>query len=369
SPYLRGYTVLTLAGLALFCPPAYTQRGGGGSPQGSGTPAGGSGRSPGGIGQTPSGNYPATPPAIFLNGRVMLEDGSPPPDRAAIVMLCSTRPRVEGHTDAKGYFTIQLGSPSPDALDDASVGGIRSPGLGDSSAAGGAFDGARSAFGSRDLIGCELKAQLPGYDSQSIELGSRQRLDNPNVGTILMRRLGQSEGSVVSATTLAAPKDARKAYEKGLDLLKKNKPAEAQASFEKAVENYPRYAIAWSELGKLQAVQGQPDAARASLERAIAADPKFVLLYVEMSEVEYRGQQWKELAETSGKAIALDAFHYPQALFFNAVANYNLHNLDRAEESARRAEKLDVNHKIPQISQLLARIQSDRQTASGAPAP
>ncbi|MBV9746193.1 MAG: hypothetical protein JO099_20730, partial [Acidobacteriia bacterium] len=89
SPYLRGCTVLTLAGLALVCPPAYTQRGGGGSPQGSGTPGGGSGSSPGGIGQTPTGNYPTTPPAIFLNGRVMLEDGSPPPDRAAIVMLCS----------------------------------------------------------------------------------------------------------------------------------------------------------------------------------------------------------------------------------------------------------------------------------------
>ena len=109
------------------------------------------------------------------------------------------------------------------------------------------------ARGHQRSIGCELRGQLAGYDSQSLELGVRERLDNPNVGTILMRRLGPDEGSTVSATTLAAPKDARKAYEKGLDAEKKNKLPDAQANLEKAVAAYPKYALAWMELGKVQA--------------------------------------------------------------------------------------------------------------------
>jgi tetratricopeptide (TPR) repeat protein len=183
-----------------------------------------------------------------------------------------------------------------------------------------------------------------------------------------MRRMGQSPGTTVSATTLAAPKDARKAFEKGVDLAKKKKLPEAQADLEKAVGLYPRYAIAWSELGQVQAAQGQLEAARNSFNQSIAADPKFVVPYVEISALEYRARRWQELADTSEKVVSLDPFHYPQTVFLNAVANYNLHNIDRAEESARRAQKLDVNHQIPQISHVLGVILAERHNYAAAAA-
>ena len=53
----------------------------------------------------------------------------------------------------------------------------------------------------------------------------------------------------VSATTLAAPKNAKKAFQKGLELVKKKKLDEAQASFQQAVQTYPKYAGAWFEFG------------------------------------------------------------------------------------------------------------------------
>ena len=356
---------LGLAALVLGNVPAFGQRGGGAPPPAGGTSPGSStGRTPTGtIGQTPNPTYPQGPGRpIFLSGRVMLEDGTVPPGHVTIERVCGATIRVEANADMKGYFSFQLGAPTGDVFPDASIGGGLRGEPGDPV-------GSRTAgISERDLINCDLRARLAGYESQSIQLGTRRALDNPDVGTILLRPLGQSPGTTISATTLTAPKDARKAFEKGLDLEKKKKLPEAQTDLEKAVALYPQYAIAWSELGRIQATQGQVDAARNSFNQSISADPKFVVPYVEIAALEYRAHRWQELADTSEKAAALDAFHYPQTLFLNAVANYNLHNVDRAEERARRAQKLDINHQIPQISHFLGIILAERQNYAAAAA-
>ncbi len=215
-------------------------------------------------------------------------------------------------------------------------------------------------------MGCELRAQLAGYQSQSLNLATHRSLDNPDIGVILLHRLGGSEGTTVSSTTLAAPKDARKAYEKGLALAKKNKLEEAQAELQKAVTAYPHYALAWCDLGKVQVMLGRPEDARKSFDASVQADDKYVPPYVEIARLELRANQWQDLADTSQKAVKLDPFNYPDVFFWNAVANYNLHKADAAEESVRRAQRLDTRHQIPQVSHLLGVILADRKDFSGA---
>jgi tetratricopeptide (TPR) repeat protein len=209
---------------------------------------------------------------------------------------------------------------------------------------------------------------MAGYQSQTVSLMNRRAMDDPNVGTIFLHRLGPSAGTTVSATTLAAPKSARKAYEKALALIKNKKLDAAQASLIRAVEKYPRYATAWSQLGRLASAKGDRDAARHAFQQSINADPKYVVPYVEMSLLELRARHWKEGAESSEKAAKLDPFDYPQAFFFNAVAHYNLHEPVAAEESARRAQRLDTLHQFPQVSRLMGRILADRHDYSGAAA-
>jgi tetratricopeptide (TPR) repeat protein len=359
-PHARVAVPAAMAAFWLLGQPVFGQRGGT-SPGGVPSTGPGTGTPSGGLRQNPSietQQGPLTP--VFLTGQVALEDGSPPPGHVAIIMFCSGRQRTLGYADMRGYFNVQLGSPSPEVLDDASIGGGQGNGQ---PAAGGE---ALSSRNDDELVGCALRARLAGYDSQELELGARARLDNPNVGTVLMRRLGPDEGTTVSITTLAAPKDARKAYEKALEAEKKNKLPDAQASLEKAVAAYPRYALAWMELGKVQAALGQTEAAPKSLQQSIASDSKFMPPYVEMAQLEYRAHDWQPLAETTEKATALDPFHYPIAFFLNGVANYNLHNLDRAEESVKRAEKLDVNHKLPQTFYLMGLILAERKNYAAA---
>ena len=50
----------------------------------------------------------------------------------------------------------------------------------------------------------------------------------------------------------------------------------------------------------------------------------------------------------------------------NAVAHYNLNDVEAAEQSARRTEKLDTRHKFPQVSRLLGVILAGRREYAAA---
>jgi tetratricopeptide (TPR) repeat protein len=312
-----------------------------------------------------------------VSGRVLQEDGTPPTESVTIERICSGSPHAEGYTDTRGYFSFELGRTNTaavlqDASEDVGRYGLGSGGgfgnmtgstqqnnpLGNSGSAGGT-----SEF---RYANCDLRARLAGYRSQTVSLANRRPMDNPDIGVILLHRIAPTEGSIVSANSLRAPKDAKKAFDKGLEAQKKNKTDDAMKNYEKAVELYPEYAAAWQEIGRLQMAKGDKTAAAQSFDAAMKADPKFVPPLVEVAMLQAQAQNWEQVVATTDKAIKLDAFDYPQLFFFNAVANYNLHNLDVAEQNARQAEKLDTRHQIPRASHLLALILEQRKDYTAA---
>ncbi|HWB86373.1 MAG TPA: tetratricopeptide repeat protein [Bryobacteraceae bacterium] len=353
--------------------------------QPSSPPSSGGGTSPGSGGGTPRPTSPTPTPQpntnnnqtlpaeqpqiIFLTGRVMLEDGTPPPQSVVIQRVCNGVTHAEGYTDARGYFSIQLGGGSQ-VFQDASMGG------GFDQTMAGTLPGQQrqpSPFGMSNqgltqsaLMNCDINAVLPGYHSQSVTLANRRALDNPDIGVILLHRMGGDEGSTISAASLAAPKNAQKAFKKGEEDIRKKKLQDAQKEFEKAVQLYPGYAQAWCELGRIQMANKQWTEARTSFETAMKADPKYVNPYVQLSYVELHEQKWQQLADVTGHALKLNAFDYPQMFLFNSVANYNLKNLDAAEKSARQGERLDTRHEYPKMSQLLGVILAQRHDYTGA---
>jgi tetratricopeptide (TPR) repeat protein len=201
-----------------------------------------------------------------------------------------------------------------------------------------------------------------------VNLAGRRSLDNPDVGTIVLRRMGNVEGSTISATSLQAPKDAKKAYEKGRNELKKKKFDNAEKELQKAVTAYPKYAVAWFELGLAQELQNRSDDARKSYGEALGADPKFIKPYIQLAGISARENKWQEVADTSDRAIKLDPYDFPVAYFYNSIANYNLGKLDVAEKSAREAQKLDTQHRFPRVNHLLGVILADRRDYTGAAA-
>ena len=164
----------------------------------------------------------------------------------------------------------------------------------------------------------------------------------------------------------AAPKDAKKAFDKGNDLLKKKKVPEAQKEFEKAVEVYPEYAAAWYGLGRTLEAQNNDDGARKAYDKALAADPKYLYPYRQLVGLAVKAQNWPEVAESSRTLVKLDPVDFPEAHYYNSVANYYLKNYDAAEKSIREVQKLDSRNRMPKANQLLGAILIEKQDYVGA---
>jgi tetratricopeptide (TPR) repeat protein len=318
---------------------------------------------PGQINSTPSindrTNRDFNQPSL-VSGKVVMDNGSPIPPNITIQRVCGGTVHSVAYTDSKGHFSFQWGQMNPGVLADASEAGYGSRisnngGFGGSQSAGGSNPLSADPFNNR-MINCELRANLAGYHSDTVNMFRGSTMDNPDIGSIVLHRLAGVEGSSVSATSFLAPKDARKAYEKGLQSLLKNKPDEAAKDFEKAVTVYPKYADAWMNLGKARLQQKSYEPAREALAKALDADGKLVGPYVELGLLSAQQQNWEDSARYLDRAVKLDPIDFPQAWYADAVADYNLKRYDAAEASAREAIKLDPKHVNPRADYLLGLV-------------
>jgi tetratricopeptide (TPR) repeat protein len=364
----RRLTALSAVALiGLIIPPAFAQRGGGqpnsnpGTNPGAGNPTG---RNPGSIPTNTPGTM-STPDSqtmnrpIFLSGKVMFDDGTQPNSDVRLERVCSGMPRLEAHTDSKGRFSFQVGQNM--GIDtDAADAGIGGPGMnGQMSSSPGSFgrSGSQRGFSqSNPLWNCELRAAYPGYRSDVVELATRRSLDDPDVGTIVLHRLGNVQGSTISVTTALAPKPAQKNYEKGVQLFQKGKLEEAEKRLLEATDTYPKYAVAWFALGQVQQKEGNGEGARKSFQAAIAADKKYVSPYDQLAFLAARDGKWEDAADYSKQAIQLNPVEFPSAFWCNAVANYNLKKSGEAEKSIQDLLKLDTRHHYPEAENMLGEL-------------
>ncbi len=305
-----------------------------------------------------------TPRPIFLAGRLMLDDGNPPPEPVVMMLVCNGQPRPQGYSDMKGRFSVTLGQNNI-VMPDASISGPNDT-FGSNSRSSVQTGPLSGGMTERQLMGCEFRADLPGFRSDVVQLSGRRLMDNPELGTLILHRLANVQGFTFSMTSAMAPKDARKAYEKGLELVKKKKPDEAEIQLRKAVDGYPKYALAWFELGRVYLIQKKADEAKAAFEQSSACDGKFVNPHLELLQIAVNGRDWKQIAERSDTVLKLNPYNYPQIWFMNGAANYNMKNMEAAERSTREAAKLDVNHANPRINRLLGAILADKGDYPGA---
>ncbi len=212
---------------------------------------------------------------------------------------------------------------------------------------------------------CDLRAESGGYGSTEINLNNRFGFDGSDVGIIFLHRLAQGETGMVSVSTLQAPKDARKNFDKGTELLRQGKVAEAAKSFERAVAIYPGYAEAWLSLGRIQFTTGSRDAAQGSAQRAMDLDSKLVGAWQVLGYIASDKQDWREAAHYLDEAVRMDPTGSALPWFFSALAHYNLRSFDEAERSIRAEIKLDPQFRIRRAQFLLALILIARQDTVG----
>jgi tetratricopeptide (TPR) repeat protein len=281
----------------------------------------------------------------FISGKVALDDGSELSDSAAIQVTCGTQRHIEAYTDRHGNFSFQFAATTNEGTQ-----------VGDASAT--MMTPTTSNQELHNWRDCEIQALLPGYTSQGIDLSSRiNTLESVDLGRILLHRMAQVEGTSISVTSAQAPSAAKKALEKAREDEKKGKWSQAQESLEKAVHIYPKYAVAWNELGRIQLEQ-QHDAASAkhSFEQAVAADSKYVNPYNGLATLAFEASDWPQVADITNKLLALNPVNFPSAYYYNGVAQYYLGDFDDAEKVIRQGIRVDEAHDVPKLQYLLGVI-------------
>jgi tetratricopeptide (TPR) repeat protein len=229
--------------------------------------------------------------SFIIYGRVALANGSPPARLVTIERVCKDMVQAGGFADSRGRFSFDLGVLNR-SLEERSIIGAQN-----------SNQAASKRINPEDLSACEVRASLNGYRSDSLPLSPVATGKKSALGTITLIPLAKSDAPALSPNDGQGPKNARGAYDRGLDAAAKANWPEAIECFEKATSLYPKYTSAWLGLGMLQGGSNKMGAALHSYTQAIAVDGHFALPYIESAVLENIAGQWDKVLEHTDKAL------------------------------------------------------------------
>ena len=115
-------------------------------------------------------------------------------------------------------------------------------------------------------------------------------------------------------TDEAAPKGARKEFEKGSRAWRENKPTEARKHLEKAIEEYPCYARALAILAEVDFAEHKLESAEADYKHAIHCDGTYLDAFYQLAQLYMTERKPAESEAVLHEALRLSPnawlFHY-----------------------------------------------------------
>jgi len=152
---------------------------------------------------------------------------------------------------------------------------------------------------------CRLGFFAPGFMPYYVPITSRYMLMPSRI------QLTSSENvrlDPVSVTSYTAPKEARKAFEKGVKRLfgAQKDTAGAKEALLEAVELHPKYAEAWTMLGHVYLRLQNRQQAEYAFERSIEADPQYGAPYAPLSRMLVKQGKWARALEVADKGVSLN---------------------------------------------------------------
>ena len=278
----------------------------------------------------------------MLRGKVVMEDGSPPPQTVGIERLCvELNPVHVSSTNKRGEYIW------PVDLDLVTLS---------------SFSGSTAA----PMASCFLKAEMKGYDSSSIDLTGMHSWGDPHLAPLVLTRRSANPSAHIFEEG-STPRAAMSAWNRaGKAALAKNW-TEAEQNLLVVVQKAPRFSQGWNALGVVSQNQNKIESARDAYRRAIETNPKLLAPYLLLSRADIDLKEWDEAAKTAGALIQADPKHrYPEAFVNQAVARFYLKDIEGAEASAKEALRLDKRHEIPRAEYVLGLILEGKRDYAGA---
>jgi cytochrome c-type biogenesis protein CcmH/NrfG len=282
--------------------------------------------------------------SVYYYGKVVVSGGLLPWNPIPVIVTCNGVTRMNTQADEKGEFRLE--TPSTDSEM-------------------GVSDNDPNRIVAASLAGCKVHAQMEGFQSSTLNIINNSIMDDPDIGTITLKRDERTTGAAVSATTLAAPPELLEEFARARSEAISHHPDAAQRLLQQIVIADPNFAEAWYQLGRLQEKTSPQDALN-RFDKAVAADPDFISPYVHIAAVRALQKHWEASLTAVRRALKLDPAGSPQLWYFSALANLNLNQPRFAEASARTSLAMDPSHLAPKTEQLLAVILARRGDYAGA---
>jgi tetratricopeptide (TPR) repeat protein len=187
-----------------------------------------------------------------------------------------------------------------------------------------------------------LEAQILGYGDATERVEVRY---GPDFGADLYLHPlhGSRPGeSTVSVRELSIPQKARDAMEKGLQLLhQKMQYEKSLAEFQRAIQAYPGYYEAYTQMGIAYMILQKPDQSEQALQTAITLSKgKYVGAFYLLAMLDSNRNRFAEAEPLARKGTELDPQSW-QSQFELARALYGLSRFAEAESRANAAAKLE----------------------------
>lgn len=189
--------------------------------------------------------------------------------------------------------------------------------------------------------------------------GKTGKPDSSKVGhdyNCLLPPLEGSAPSTVRVSELQLSDKTKREFGEGCVAAKKGKMSAAEHHFRKAVNQSPKYSIAWVVLGQVLEAQQKTKAANVACSQPLTAESNYLPSWLCLADISAHTQNWEKVLSLSSRALAIDSTTVAVAYDYNAAAYFHLHNLPQAEKSALRAVEIDKNNIDPRVHFLLAQI-------------
>jgi len=269
---------------------------------------------------------------VILHGKVVMEDGSVPPV-VAIERVCSdnfgSMPGVL--TDKKGEYVWRM---NIDPL---------------------------------ETRNCVIRATHAGYTSSDVEVSGVDTTHTTLELPPIVIHTSVADPYTIHFYDTGITGRAKPDWKAAMKALDDQNLPEVARHLEAVVAAAPKAAQAWHGLGVVDERLNKPAEARAAYEHAIDADPKMFAVYVNLARLGIKTKEWDGSAKAADALIKADPKHlYPEIYLHQAVARYELKDLNGAQESVQEAIHLDPQNKRPRAEYVLGRILEAKGDLAGA---
>ena len=245
---------------------------------------------------------------IILNAKVVMEDGSPPPEPAGIERSCYGRNPIRvGSSNKRGEVQF------------------------------------REVLFQETDGECFWRAVIRGYVSDEVGMGLLLKSNN------LPDFVLHSENAVVPAVLVPMKERAHK-------LVQAKQFSRAEAQLTEGLAAYPKVGPLWLDLGSAYLDEKRYADARHAFERAVELAPRYLPPYRVLAQLQINDGDWELAEKTALAGIKIDSLgKIPELQMFLAEIREHLKE-DDAESPARKAVALDKAHKLPRAEYILGMI-------------